>query len=315
VLKLIAQRLALGLITLWAASALIFFSTALLPGDFATAMLGQQATAENTAAIRAELGLDRPLVIRYAEWLGGAIQGDFGNSLASHRPIADEIKPRLFNTFFLAIYAALVAVPLSVFLGIMAAIRQGSPFDRGVNVGALLTISVPEFFLGYLLLMFLAAHFRIFPVLSVVSANTPFFSRLYIAFLPMMTLVLVIVAHMMRMTRASVLQVMASPYIEMAYLKGLPKWRVVVQHALPNALAPIVNVIALNLAYLVVGVVVVERVFVYPGMGQMLVDAVAKRNVPVVLSCGLIFAVVFISLNILADLLSIMSNPRLRHPR
>jgi len=149
----------------------------------------------------------------------------------------------------------------------------------------------------------------------VVSPATPFFSRLYICFLPMMTLVLVIVAHMMRMTRASVLQVMASPYIEMAYLKGLPKWRVVVQHALPNALAPIVNVIALNLAYLVVGVVVVERVFVYPGMGQMLVDAVSKRNIPTVLACGLIFAVVFISLNILADLLSIMSNPRLRHPR
>ena len=314
-LKLIAQRLALGLITLWAASMLIFFSTILLPGDFASAMLGQQATAENTAAIRAELGLDRPVVVRYVEWLGGAAHGDFGNSWASKRPIADEIGPRLYNTFFLAIYAALVAVPISVFLGIMAAIRQGSVFDRGVNVGALLTISVPEFFLGYLLLMFLAAYLKIFPVLSVVNASTPFWKHLYSATLPMLTLVLVIVAHMMRMTRASVLQVMASPYIEMAYLKGLPKWRVVVQHALPNALAPIVNVIALNLAYLVVGVVVVERVFVYPGMGQMLVDAVAKRNIPVVLACGLIFAVVFISLNIIADVLSIMSNPRLRHPR
>jgi len=315
VLKLISQRLALGLVTLFFASALIFFTTTLLPGDFASAMLGQQATAENTAAIRAQLNLDRPAVLRYADWLSGAVRGDFGKSLASNRPVAEEIAPRLANTFFLAIYAALVAVPLSVFLGIMAAIRQGSVFDRTVNVGALLTISVPEFFLGYLLLMFLAAHLRVFPVLSVVSPTMPFFTRLYVTFLPMITLVLVIVAHMMRMTRASVLQVMASPYIEMAYLKGLPKWRVVVQHALPNALAPIVNVIALNLAYLVVGVVVVERVFVYPGMGQMLVDAVSKRNIPTVLACGLIFAVVFISLNILADLLSIMSNPRLRHPR
>ncbi|HTO65499.1 MAG TPA: ABC transporter permease [Bradyrhizobium sp.] len=314
-LKLISQRLALGLVTLFFASALIFFTTTLLPGDFASAMLGQQATAENTAAIRAQLNLDRPAVLRYADWLSGAVRGDFGKSLASNRPVAEEIAPRLANTFFLAIYAALVAVPLSVFLGIMAAIRQGSVFDRTVNVGALLTISVPEFFLGYLLLMFLAAHLRVFPVLSVVSPTMPFFTRLYVTFLPMITLVLVIVAHMMRMTRASVLQVMASPYIEMAYLKGLPKWRVVVQHALPNALAPIVNVIALNLAYLVVGVVVVERVFVYPGMGQMLVDAVSKRNIPTVLACGLIFAVVFISLNILADLLSIMSNPRLRHPR
>jgi peptide/nickel transport system permease protein len=317
VLKLIGQRLALGLITLFFASALIFFTTTLLPGDFASAMLGQQATAENTAAIRAELGLDRPVLLRYADWLGGAIQGDFGNSLASHRPVMDEIRPRIANTFFLAIYAALVAVPLSLLLGIMAAIRQGSIFDRGVNVGALLTISVPEFFLGYLLVLYLATpvHWRIFPGLAVVNASTPFFTKLYVTFLPMITLVLVIVAHMMRMTRASVLQVMASPYIEMAYLKGLPKWRVVVQHALPNALAPIVNVIALNLAYLIVGVVVVEKVFVYPGMGQMLVDAVSKRNIPTVLACGLIFAVVFITLNIIADLLSIMSNPRLRHPR
>jgi peptide/nickel transport system permease protein len=317
VLKLIAQRLALGLLTLLFASALIFFTTAWLPGDFASAMLGQQATAENTAAIRAELGLDRPLVSRYVDWLAGAAHGDFGNSLASGRPVMEEIAPRLRNTFFLAIYAALVAVPLSVFLGIMAAIRQGSIFDRGVNVGALMTISVPEFFLGYLLVLFFAtpAHFLIFRGLAMVNPSMPFFTRLYVTFLPMITLVLVIVAHMMRMTRASVLQVMASPYIEMAYLKGLPKWRVVVQHALPNALAPIVNVIALNLAYLIVGVVVVERIFVYPGMGQMLVDAVAKRNIPTVLACGLIFAVVFIALNILADVLSIMSNPRLRHPR
>jgi peptide/nickel transport system permease protein len=315
VLKLVAQRLGLGLITLWAASVLIFFSTALLPGDFASAMLGQAATAENTAAIRTSLGLDKPLLQRYTDWLGGAVHGDFGTSLASHRPVMDEIKPRLLNTFFLALYAALVAVPLSVFLGVMAAIRQGSAFDRVVNVGALTSISVPEFFLGYVLIMFLGVHYRVFPVLSAVNPAMPFGTRLYFAFMPMITLVLVIMAHMMRMTRASVLQVMASPYIEMAYLKGLPKWRVVVQHALPNALAPIVNVIALNLAYLVVGVVVVEKVFVYPGMGQMLVDAVSKRNIPVVLACGLIFAVVFILLNILADVLSIMSNPRLRHPR
>jgi peptide/nickel transport system permease protein len=317
VLKLISQRLALGLVTLVLASALIFFTTALLPGDFASAILGQSATAENTAAIRAELHLDRPLVTRYFDWLSGAAHGDFGNSLASHRPVIEEIGPRLANTFFLAIYAALVAVPLAVFLGIMAAIRQGSILDRVVNVGALMTISVPEFFLGYLLVLFFAtpAHFLIFRGLAMVSPSMPFFTRLYVTFLPMITLVLVIVAHMMRMTRASVLQVMASPYIEMAYLKGLPKWRVVVQHALPNALAPIVNVIALNLAYLIVGVVVVERIFVYPGMGQMLVDAVSKRNIPTVLACGLIFAVVFISLNILADVLSIMSNPRLRHPR
>ena len=314
-LKLVGQRFALGFLTLFAASVLIFAGTEVLPGDLASAVLQNNATPESLAAMRKQLGLDRPAYVRYGEWLGGVARGDFGRSLANDRDVASEIAPRLENTLFLAAYAAVIAVPLAVILGLMAAIWQGGIFDRLVNVVTLMTISVPEYFLAYILIKYLAVGLGWFPSLSNVTAETGFLDRLDLTFLAMLTLVLVIMAHMMRMTRASVLSVMASPYIEMALLKGLPKWRIVVQHAFPNALAPIINVIALNLAYLVVGVVVVEAVFVYPGLGQLMVDAVTKHDVPVVQACGLIFAAAFILLNMTADILAIMSNPRLRHPR
>jgi peptide/nickel transport system permease protein len=314
-LKLLGQRLVLGFLTLIVVSALIFAVTEWLPGDIATNILGQSATPENVAAIRAELGLDRPAPERYVEWLRGAVEGDLGTSLANKRPVAAVIGPRLWNTLFLAIYAAIIAVPLSVFLGILAAIYRNSIYDKAVNVGTLAAISMPEFFVGYVLILYLAVQFRWFPAIATFKPEQSFTQHLYSTFLPMLTLVLVVIAHMMRMTRTSVLAVMASPYIEMALLKGLPKWRIVVRHALPNALAPIINVIALNLAYLIVGVVVVEAVFTYNGLGRLMVDAVSKRDVPVVQACGLIFAVVFIGLNMIADVLSILSNPRLRHPR
>ena len=314
-LKLLGQRLVLGFLTLILVSALIFALTEWLPGDIATNILGQSATPENVAAIRAELGLDRPAPERYVEWLRDAAEGDLGTSLANKRPVAAVIGPRLWNTLFLAIYAAVIAVPLSVFLGILAAIYRNSIYDKAVNVGTLAAISMPEFFVGYILILYLAVQFRWFPAIATFKPEQSFTQHLYATFLPMLTLVLVVIAHMMRMTRTSVLAVMASPYIEMALLKGLPKWRIVVRHALPNALAPIINVIALNLAYLIVGVVVVEAVFTYNGLGRLMVDAVSKRDVPVVQACGLIFAIVFIGLNMIADVLSILSNPRLRHPR
>lgn len=314
-LKLLGQRLVLGVLTLVVVSALIFAVTEWLPGDIATNILGQSATPENVAAIRAELGLDRPAHVRYVEWLRDAINGDLGTSLANKRPVATVVGPRLWNTLFLAVYAAVIAVPLSVFLGVLAAIYRNSIYDRLVNVSTLAAISMPEFFIGYILILYLAVQFRWFPAIATFKPEQTFIQHLNATFLPMLTLVLVVIAHMMRMTRTSVLTVMASPYIEMALLKGLPKWRIVVRHALPNALAPIINVIALNLAYLIVGVVVVEAVFTYNGLGRLMVDAVSKRDVPVVQACGLIFAVVFIGLNMIADVLSILSNPRLRHPR
>jgi peptide/nickel transport system permease protein len=315
VLKLVLNRLGLGVLTLFAAAVLIFVGTEILPGDLASAILQNTATPESLAKLRLDLGLNQPAYIRFFQWLFGVLHGDFGKSLANNRDVLTEIAPRFANTMFLAAYAAVVAVPLAIGLGLLAAIRQGGVFDRLVNVATLITVSVPEYFVAYLLIKYVAVDLGWFPSLASVTPDMSFGDHLYYAFLPMLTLVLVIVGHMMRMTRASVLSVMASPYIEMAILKGLKKWRIVVRHALPNALAPIISVVALDLAYLIVGVVVVETVFVYPGLGQLMVDEVSKHDVPVVQACGLIFAATFILLNMIADVLAILSNPRLRHPR
>jgi peptide/nickel transport system permease protein len=305
----------LGVLTLLAVSALIFVCTQILPGDVATAVLGQQATPETLKVFRAELGLDKPAYLRYFSWLIGALHGDFGRALTNQREIVEELWPRFANTLFLACYAAVLAVPLAVGLGILSAIREGSLVDRAANVLTLIAISVPEFFVGYVLIIAFAVDLAWFPSLATVFGGMGFGERLYVATLPAVTLTLVVTAHMLRMTRNSVLSIMSTPYIEMAFLKGLSRTRVVARHALPNAAGPIISVIALNLAYLVVGVVVVENVFVYPGVGQYMVDAVAKRDVPVVQACGLVFAAVFVSLNTVADILAIIVNPRLRHRR
>jgi peptide/nickel transport system permease protein len=311
----IFYRLLLGLITLWLVSVLIFIGTEMLPGDVATAILGQSATPDNVAALRLQLGLDQPALLRYLHWLWSVLHGNLGNSLANGQPIGSELLPRLGNTLFLAAYAALVAIPLAVGLGIASAIWRGSIFDRLANSLTLISISVPEFFVGYVLVILFAIRLTWFPSLAMVDPSTTFLQRLYVCTLPMLTLTLVVLAHMLRMTRASVTAVMASPYIESAVLKGISRWRIVVQHALPNALAPIINVVAFNLAYLVVGVILVEVVFVYPGIGQYMVDAVTKRDLPVVQACGLLFGGTYILLNTTADLLAIWCNPRLRHAR
>lgn len=313
--SLLLRRLLLGLVLLWAVSVVIFAGTQILPGDVATAMLGQQATPEAVANIRKELGLEKPAPVRYAEWLGGAVRGDFGRSYSNRQDIAKSIAPRLRNTLYLAAMAALIAVPLSILLGIVSVLYAGTWIDRTIGLVTLSAISLPEFFAGYLLIAYFSVSHFWLPSSATVSDSMPLGQRLTFMLLPCLTLVLAVVGHMMRMTRAALLNVMASPYIETALLKGLPAWRVVWKHALPNALSPIVNVVALNLAYLVVGVVVVEVIFVYPGMGQYLVDHVAKRDVPVVQAAGLVFAAVYIVLNIIADMVSILANPRLRHPR
>ncbi|MFW2586923.1 ABC transporter permease [Sagittula sp. SSi028] len=314
-LKLILSRLALGVVTLLVVSALMFVGIELLPGDLAQQILGQSATPDTLAAFRAELGLDQPAHIRYFEWLAGAAQGDFGNSLASRRPVADLLGSRLANTMFLAVYAAVIAVPVAITLGLLSALWRNSIFDRTVNIGALSAISMPEFFVAYLLVLVMSITYGWFPTLARVDEASSLLDAMYRSFLPALTLILVVIAHMMRMTRAAIINVLAAPYIEMARLKGVPRWRVITHHALPNALAPIINVVALNLAYLIVGVVVVEVVFSYPGLGQLLVDAVANRDLPVVQAVGLFFAGTYILLNVAADILSILSNPRLRHAR
>ena len=315
ILSLIIGRLAFGLVTMLIVSILIFFALELLPGDLAHAVLGQMATLDTVAAMRKQLGLDVPAIIRYFHWLEGILHGNFGQSLVNHRDVAQAIFGRLANSLFLACFAALFAVPLAILLGVTAALFRDTLFDKAISTLSLATVSVPEFLLGYLLVLFFAVWVHFFPPISDIKDHAAFGERIYRSFLPAMTLVLVVTPHMMRMTRAAIINLLASPYIEMAFLKGDPPWRVIVWHALPNAWAPIINVVTLNLAYLITGVVLVEVVFVYPGIGQLLVDAVSKRDFPIVQACCLIFAATFIILNIAADVGSILTNPRLRHPK
>ena len=326
VLTIILQRLGLGVLTLLVVSVVIFVAVNMLPGDFAQLILGQGATQEAVDSIRRDLGLDQPLISRYLSWLGGMVTGDLGTSFsqmnfasamggANNVTVLDQILPRLENTLFLAGVTAMIAVPIAVTLGVLAALYRNTIFDRVANVATLSSISSPEFFMAYVLILVLAVINPIFPSLSNIYDGMPFGERLNKSMLPALTLTLVVTAHMMRMTRASIINLLASPYIEMARLKGMSPMRVIVKHALPNALAPIINVVALNLAYLITGVVVVEVVFVYPGIGQLFVDSVKIRDIPVVQACCLIFAAAYILLNLTADIMSILSNPRLRHPK
>jgi peptide/nickel transport system permease protein len=343
--EIMAKRLALALASLFVVSVIIFGSVALLPGNYATAVLGQSATPETITAFERELGLDRPAVERYTSWVGGAIRGDFGTSFTSRgdskRYVSALIAPRLFNTLFLAGIVAIIGVPLAIFLGVLCAYQRNGWIDRVLNSSTLTAISVPEFFVAYILtyLVIMRDGFAMtawgqalpvwlanliaqifalvpaFPILSDVSPNLALGDRLWMCALPALTLGLVTVAYMVRMTRAAIINLLAMPYIEMAHLKGASPFSVIVRHALPNAWGPIAYVVTVNLAYLITGVVVVEVVFVYPGVGQLLVDAVRSRDIPVVQACTLIFAAAFIFLNLVTDLITILTNPRLLHPR
>lgn len=313
--KLVIKRLALGLLTLLGVSLLIFVGTEILPGDVAEAILGQSATPEAVANIRHDLGLDRSAWVRYLSWLVGLFHGDLGVSLSGGQDIASLVGARLGNTVFLAGTAAVISVPLAIILGMVAVRYQNTWLDRLLSVSTLGAISLPEFFIGYLLVTVFAVKLGWFGALSTVYEGMGIIDRFKTILLPTITLTLVVLAHMQRMTRAAILNVMTSSYIETAELKGLRRSEIIFRHALPNALSPILNVVVINLAYLVVGVVVVEVIFVYPGMGQLMVDHVAKRDVPVIQACGMIFATTYVGLNLLADILAMASNPRLRHPR
>jgi peptide/nickel transport system permease protein len=311
----VAQRVLLGALMLVGVSVLIFTGTQLLPGDVAQAILGQSATPEALANLRREMGLGEPAVLRYWHWFTGAMTGDFGKSLSNGQDIAAALGKRLSNTLFLASCAAAVSVPLAIGLGLVAVRHRNGFIDRAISGVGLASTSLPEFFVGYVLMYFFAVKLQWVTSVSTVFDGMPLLERLEAIILPVAVLTTAVLAHMMRMTRAAILNVMQSAYIETAELKGLSALQVIYRHALPNALAPIINVVMLNLAFLVVGVVVVEVIFVYPGMGQYLVDHVATRDVPVVQACGLIFASVYIGMNIIADIAGVMSNPRLRHPK
>ena len=308
---LVVRRLLIGLLTLWAASILVFVGTELLPGDVATVMLGQEKTPEAVAALRAKLGLDRPAPVRYARWLTGMLQGEMGTSLVSTKPVAGIISGWVKNTFILAGFTALIAIPLSLMLGMLSAAFPNSLLDRTISITSLMIVSVPEFLTGTVLVLVIAVGFQLLPATSHLTANATAAATFKALIMPMATLTIASLAYMTRMTRAAILDVLRSPYVEMAVLKGVPRWRIIVFHALPNALGPIVNVVALVLGYLVSGVVVVEAVFAYPGMGRLLLDSVGLRDFPMVQALTMLFCGFYITINLFADILAMLTNPRL----
>jgi len=312
---IILKRLAMGFFILFGVSVLITLGLEALSGDVCSAVLGQAAEPATVAACQAELGLNQPLHIRYANWLTNVMQGDFGTSLANQREVSELLGKRMGNTLYLAGTTAIFAVPLGIFLGVVAALYRNSMIDHTISTSTLAAISSPEFLVGYILMAVFAVNYNWLPAISNVEASMDFWPRLKVSALPVMTLMLVTVAHMMRMTRASIVSLLASPYIEMAKLKGLKPARIIVKHALPNAWSPIIQVVVLNLAYMIVGVVVIEVVFVYPGMGALIVDGVLLRDMPVVQGTAMVFATVYVLLFLLADILSMLANPRLRHRR
>lgn len=312
---LIGRRLLIGVFILLIVSVLVFAGTEILPGDVATAILGQSATPELVALIRERLGLDDPVYLRYLHWLGGLVTGNLGTSLVNGADLGGEVGVRLFNTFFLALLTASVAVPLSIVLGLLSALKPNGALDRTISTVTLALISLPDFLTAIILVTLFAVTWKFFPAIVNIRSDDGITDIMHALVLPVATLVFAVLAHMVRMTRTVVLNVLTSPPIEMALLKGVPRWRILIVHALPNALAPIVNVIALNLAYLIAGIVVIETLFNVLGLGRFTVESVQNRDIPAVQVCAMIFCAVYVLLNLLADVISIIANPRLRHPK
>ena len=312
---LIGRRLLVGVFILLVVSVLVFAGTEILPGDVATAILGQSATPELVALIRERLGLDDPVYLRYLHWLGGLATGNLGTSLVNGADLGGEVGVRLFNTFFLALLTASVAVPLSIVLGLLSALKPNGALDRTISTVTLALISLPDFLTAIILVTLFAVTWKFFPAIVNIRSDDGIADIMHALVLPVATLVFAVLAHMVRMTRTVVLNVLTSPPIEMALLKGIPRWRILIVHALPNALAPIVNVIALNLAYLIAGIVVIETLFNVLGLGRFTVESVQNRDIPAVQVCAMIFCAVYVLLNLLADVISIIANPRLRHPK
>lgn len=310
---MIMRRLVGGVLMTLVVSLLIFAGLNLLPGDTATAILGQSATPESVQALRLQLGLDQPALWRYLHWLGGVLQGDFGISLTSRENISLALWARLKNTLFLAGCTAVIAVPLALTIGFVSVRFHGGWTDNLLNLFTRTAVALPEFFSGYLLILIFSMTLAWLPSNSNIQDDMPLAGRLTAIVLPCATLVLAVLGHMSNMTRAALLSAQNSSYVDTAIFKGLSPMRILWRHVLPNAWAPIVNVIVLNLAYLMVGVVIVENVFVYPGLGQYMVDSITKRDIPVVQGCALVLGAIYILLNLFADVIAMLANPRLRH--
>ncbi|CVI64422.1 MULTISPECIES: ABC transporter permease [Agrobacterium] len=312
ILSLVARRLVVMLTTLLIVSFIVFSATSLLPGDTATILLGQAATPEAVAGLRTAMHLDDPALLRFVRWLLGLLQGELGTSYANNMAIADLIGPRFVNSMKLAGITTVIAVPLALTLGISSAMLRGTLYDRAVTVLTIGVISVPEFMIATLAVLLFAVYLKWLPALSLVSEVHTLFDVLRVYAMPVITLTFVVSAQMIRMSRAAVIETLDTPYVEMALLKGAPRMRIVLRHALPNALGPIVNAVALSLSYLVGGVIIVETIFNYPGIAKLMVDGVATRDLPLIQSCAMIFCVGYLLLITTADIIAIMSNPRLR---
>ncbi|WP_455813691.1 ABC transporter permease [Pseudomonas graminis] len=312
ILTLILRRVGSGLLTLLIVSALVFFITSMLPGDAAQMILGQSATPETVAALRQQLGLDQPLIMRYFSWLAGMFQGDFGTSFASNLPVTQLVAQRIPATFQLAVTTTLVSVPLALFIGITAAMKRGSFLDRALVVSTMAVVAVPEFLVATVAVIIFAVKLHWVPAMSLGSTHQDFLGFLRTFALPVMTLCCVVVAQMARMTRAAIVNQMDSPYLEMTLLKGVSPLRAMLRHALPNAVGPIANAISLSLSYLFGGVIIIESIFSYPGLASQMVDAVSNRDLPVVQLCVMFFAVCYLVLLLAADILTIAFNPKWR---
>jgi peptide/nickel transport system permease protein len=311
--RLIIRRLLFGLLTLFLVSVVIFAATEILPGNAARALLGRDATPDALAAAVARLHLDRPLTTQYGLWLGGILTGDPGNSLVNGRSVLGQVMPRVENSLTLLVLAGLVGVPISLLAGILAASRRSGFFDNVVSVTALGLAATPEFVVGFFtVIVFATSVFHWLPPVSMVAPGASVLARPQILVLPVLTLVLVIFPYLFRMIRSSMIEILQSDYVEMARLKGVSRGRIIFVHALPNAIAPTVQVIALTFAYLAGGVVLVEYVFAYPGIGQSLIYAIFARDVPVIQFEVILLATFYVGLNILADLITILVTPKLR---
>ena len=311
-LFLIARRIGAGILTLLIVSAVVFFITSLLPGDAAQMILGQNATPETVAALRQQLGLDQPLLMRYFHWLTGKVQGDFGTSFASHLPVSQLVAQRIPATFELAGITTLICVPMALIIGIIAAMHRGSRLDRALVIGTMATVAVPEFLVATVAVLIFAVKLHWVSAMSFGSPDSGLLSYLKAYALPVLTLCCVLVAQMARMTRAAIINQLDSPYLEMALLKGVSPLRAVLRHALPNAVGPIANAISLSLSYLFGGVIIIETIFSYPGLASQLVDAVSNRDLPVVQLCVMLFAACYLVLLLAADILTIAFNPKWR---
>ncbi|MBB4167520.1 ABC transporter permease [Rhizobium sp. BK538] len=312
VLSLVLSRLLIAFITLVIVSFAVFFATTLLPGDTATILLGQAATPEAVEGLRKAMHLDDPAIFRFLRWIVGLLQGDLGTSYANEMPVAKLIGGRFINTLQLAGITALFSVPIALTLGITAAMLRGSLYDRAVTVLTIGVISVPEFMIATSAVLIFAVYLKWLPALSFANEVTSLTGLLRIYAMPVITLTFVISAQMIRMTRAALIETLNTPYVEMALLKGASRPRIVFRHALPNALGPIVNAVALSLSYLLGGVIIVETIFNYPGIAKLMVDAVATRDLPLIQSCAMIFCLGYLLLITAADIIAILSNPRLR---